>query len=162
MHLLVKGLPRHKAYREAFNSKSKNDSDLRYRAKKRLEGVAGEYYNTLMDEVINNELLPVVLSRAQRLRMLSTLTHLCMDEYRINREPQQANAVIKAINTMNNMTGDNATQDINVNHTVINADLTQLTPNDATLKYKEMMNNINARLEKMPRKTQQETEGGDT
>lgn len=148
VHLLVEGLPKHRAYKQSFDSSSLDNYYLSRKAKSVLAGNAGIYYRSLMAEVLDEKLAPFIMTREQRLSTLTSLVYMSLTQYDQDREPQQAAIAIKSINTMNAMTGDNAPSELNITGALINADLSQLSAHDATQQYKDMMRDLGARVRK--------------
>ncbi len=146
VHLLVEGVPQHTAYNKSYNSTSKDHYHHARQAKKLLAGKAGIYYRSLMSEVLSTKLAPFILTREQRLEMLTSAAFMALTEYDERREPQQAAILIKAVNTMNAMTGDNAPTELNIVGQIIDNNTANLSAHEITSRYKEMMRNMTARV----------------
>ena len=137
---LSAGATKYMAYKTAFNYTGDKADYVRRRANELLAGRPGEYYALLVLESTKHTIAPYVMDRVAKMRYLTGMAMKAAANYDLTGEAAHAAAGIKAINSLNQMSGDNAAQEVNIKGMVMQAAFRDdISPSEATAIYRRVM-----------------------
>lgn len=138
------GLPKHEAYRQAYNASNRKVRLSNWQVAKRcnelLAGPVGHYYHLLMHPYHEGILNNVMLERGERLRMLSQAACTMFKKAQQEQDKGATSTMIKCLHELNKMTGEHAAQELEVQATILSASInTTMTDAQATELYLKNM-----------------------